>query len=253
MSKSSPTDRAFDAVSYWSKRHRALAGLRATGTLGAPVGWQEWLYKGKLRAYLRGFHTIGFSLRGCRALNFGCGTGYFEDAWESLGAGDTAGIDIVDDVIISLKASHPTRSYRAGDLANEPGLIADIGTFDLVTALDVFYHVLDDQALGRIVSTLSGCLAESGYFLFTDALVEATPAQHVKFRSYDYWEQMLRFNGLQIVHREPVFIVQNRPGRLARLAPRSLGALAYCVDLPLSRLVPERANNFAVFCTRIRA
>ena len=85
MSESTPSDQKFDVVHYWNKRHRNLEGLRATGTLGAPLGWQKWLYRGKLRAYLRGLRTVGFSLNGCSALNFGCGHGYFEDAWESLG------------------------------------------------------------------------------------------------------------------------------------------------------------------------
>ena len=200
---------------------------------------------------MRGLRTVGFSLNGCSALNFGCGHGYFEDAWESLGARYTAGIDIVDDVIERLKTKHPGREYRAGDLASAPGLIADLGPFDLVTALDVFYHVVEDDAVERIVANLAQRLSEGGCFLFTDALIKSHPAAHVKFRTFGYWKRLLGNSGLQVVHREPVFILQNRPGPLARLAPGLSGALAYCVDLPLGRLLPERANNFAVFGRRL--
>ena len=80
VSEARTQDQAFDVEQYWRERHGKLGGLRATGTLGAPLGWQEWLYRGKVRAYLRGFRSVGFTLQGCSALNFGCGVGYFEDA-----------------------------------------------------------------------------------------------------------------------------------------------------------------------------
>lgn len=242
----------FDVAGYWGRRHKALAGLRATGTLGAPASWQRWLYKGKMRAYLRGFGAVGFRLSGSRVLNFGCGNGYFEDQWESHGAALTSGIDIVEDVINDLRARFPDRIYRSGDLAEQPELLSGLGQFDMVTALDVLYHVVDDRAVERVVGRLSDCLSEQGWFLFTDALADSRPAQHVRFRGLGFWQSALRASRLEVVHREPVFILQNRPGRIAAIAPPLAGSLAYWGDSLLSRIAPHRANNFAIFCRRVR-
>jgi 2-polyprenyl-3-methyl-5-hydroxy-6-metoxy-1,4-benzoquinol methylase len=250
MTQPVKSDPVFDAAQYWRKRHENFEGLVATGTLGAPATWQRWLYRGKVRAYVRAFDACGISVQGARVLDFGCGSGYFEDVWESLGAEYTAGIDLVEDVIETLRAVHPHRAYRAGDLAGNPALADDLGWFDVVTAIDVLYHIVDDRALERVIANLAQRLTETGSLLLTDALIQCEPARHVKFRPLRFWKEVLATNGLYVVHREPVFILQNRPGLVTRLAPSLAGALTYWADLPLGRLFPMSANNFALVCKR---
>jgi len=240
----------FDAARYWRKRHERYGDLRATGTLGAPVSWQRWLYRGKLRAYQRAFHAAGVSIEGARVLNFGCGHGYFENVWESLGAKHTAGIDLVEEVINVLSAQYPNRTYRAGNLADDADLIAGLGQFDLVTAIDVFYHVIDDAELERVISRLAETVQEGGCLFFTDALTDRQTAPHVKFRPIRFWKEVLSKYDFSLVHQEPVFVLQNRPTLLSRLAPRTTGAIAYWLDVPLTRLFPLRANNFALVARR---
>lgn len=248
MTSPASNDRRFDAAQYWRERHRRLPGLGATGTLGPPLRWQHWLYRGKLRAYLRAYRAAGFTLNGRSVLDFGCGTGHFEDVWESLGAIHTAGIDLVEDVIRDLQVRYPHRTYLSGNLARDDALIARLGQFDLVTAIDVLYHIVDDGELERVVSGLARCLSVHGCLLFTDSLADHRPAAHVRFRSKQYWERLLSKHQLRIAHCEPVFVSQNRPSRLVRLAPSLAGAMAYWADSALTKLAPSLANNFAVLC-----
>lgn len=240
----------FDATQYWRSRHARYGGLAATGTLGGALPWQHWLYKGKLRAYGRMFARIGFGLKGKRALNFGCGAGYFEDHWERLGAAATAGIDIVPEAIAELQAAHPERKYVCGDLARNPALIDQWGSFDLVTAIDVVYHILDDADVETIFTALAARLAPQGYFLVTDALRDLQPAPHVRFRSQRQLAELLRAAGMRIVTREPVFVTQNRPSIFARLTPRLAGSACYYADALLTRMPRVGANNWALLCAK---
>ena len=83
-------------------------------------------------------------LSGKSALDVGCGAGLLCEPLARLGA-DVTGVDAAPENTAAA-AAHAERSgldirYMAGELANH-----DIGTFDLVTAMEVIEHVADKQA-----------------------------------------------------------------------------------------------------------
>jgi 2-polyprenyl-3-methyl-5-hydroxy-6-metoxy-1,4-benzoquinol methylase len=240
----------FDAARYWRDRLAANPGLRGTGTSFMPEAWQRWLYRAKERAYRKLLDRHHVSLDGARVLDFGCGTGFFEDLWERAGARDVAGIDIVPDAIATLAAAHPGRRYICADLATDASQLANLGSFSVVTAIDVLYHVVDDDALGRILDALFAHIAEAGVFVFSDALVDRRTAEHVCFRSAAWWERALSARGFRIRDREPVAVAHNRPNPIARHLPNAMGAAQFYADRLLKRLVPKRANNWAVVAGR---
>jgi len=237
---------SFDAVEYWRGRLRESPDLSGTGTTGAPLAWQSWLYRGKERAYLRLLRRSGFEPRGSAVLDLGCGTGYFEDLWERLGARSTSGIDVVPEAIERLREAHPGRRYLCADLSKgEP----DLGAFDrpdLITAIDVLYHIVDDEALTIGLRRLLDLLPAGGLFLFTDALHEQETGPHVRFRSLNQWMAILGSRGLRYVGREPVFALNNHLTGAALDLPGPVGAMQHVLDLPVLRTMPCLANNWAV-------
>lgn len=242
--------RKFDGADYWRQRLGEAATLEVTGTLGGPLAWQEWLYRGKRRAYVRLLRRAGINIRGAQVLDLGCGTGYFEDMWERKGARRADGIDIVPGAISRLRAGHPGRRYLCVDLARDVSPLGGLGDYDLITAIDVLYHIVDDWALMRTLRALVEHLAGGGTFLLTDALRDHRPAAHVRFRSLNQWRQILTMLGLRVVDMEPVFALNNRllPG-LER-APGLYGAIQHLLDLPLLRTMPWLANNWATLAVR---
>lgn len=240
----------FDTRHYWRERLRAHQGLQGTGTSLAPEAWQRWLYRGKERAYRRLLRRNGVGLRGKNVLDFGCGTGYFEDVWERWGAARADGIDFVPEVIEGLGRAHPERRYLAADLAEDAGALASFEPVFLLTAIDVLYHIVDDERLVATLKPLSGLLAQDGYFLFTDALAEQETGEHVRFRSLNQWRQILARLGLEVIDREPVFALNNRLHPWARRFPGMTGALQHLLDLPFLRTMPWLANNCAVLARR---
>jgi 2-polyprenyl-3-methyl-5-hydroxy-6-metoxy-1,4-benzoquinol methylase len=186
---------------------------------------------------------------GARVLDFGCGTGFFEDLWQRAGARAIAGIDIVPEVIARLSVAHPERTYLCADIGSDAAPLTTLGTFDVVTAIDVLYHVVDDALVERILDALISSVEKSGVFVFSDALADSRPAPHVKFRDVDWWGRALATRGLQIRGLEPVAIVHNRPNPLARRFPGPVGAAQFYADRLLKRIVPGRANNWAVLAS----
>ena len=241
----------FDAINYWKNRIKDRPTLQGTGTSGAPLAWQQWLYHGKERAYRRLLKQHQVDLVGKRVLDFGCGTGYFEDVWERWGSSQTCGIDIVPEVIAKLEREYPKRKYLCADIVGEHPDLSIFGKPDMVTAIDVLYHVVDDEKLLPVLKSLVSILPEDGYFLLTDAMHENFQTNaHVRFRSLNQWKQILSLLGMEIVGVEPVFAVNNRPKGLAYRFPSFYGALQHYIDLPVLRTMPRMANNWVLLARR---
>ena len=229
MTDSSNND-SFDAAEFWKRRMAKRPDLTGTGTSALPLSWQKWMYRGKKRAYRKILNEAGFSISGASVLDFGCGTGYFEDVWLDWGAKQADGIDIVPSNIDALKASHPDRSYVCADLGSEPEKIADLPEYDLVTAIDVVYHIVEDEPFAITLEALANRIKLGGWLLLTDGMKDFSPAAHVQFRSVETWERELACVGLTLQHRRPVFARNNRATKFARKWPRIAGAVNHWLD-----------------------
>lgn len=240
----------FDPAAYWRDRLTRRPDLTGTGTAGYAVEWQRWLYRGKLRAIRRLFSRQGLRVEGAAVLDLGCGTGFFEDVWERWGARRADGIDLVPEMVERLQRAHPSRHYVCADLARTPEAVDVLPLADLVTAIDVLYHVVDDRTALETLRALLRRLRPGGWFLFSDACVEQQTAPHVRLRSIHHWRQLLGRLGLEIVDKEPTFAVNNRPLRGLQRWPALAGAVQHAVDLPLLRTMPWLANSWTVLARR---
>lgn len=241
----------FDPQAYWTRRMTNRPDLSGAGSVAMPVSWQRWFYRGKKRAY-RSLLRRHASVRGMSVLNFGCGTGFFEDWFESQGASDVAGVDFVEENIAPLRDTHPKRRYLCADLGRTPNALNAFGQFDLVTAIDVLYHVVDADVLVNVLGALATALKPDGWFLFTDILRDHAPAKHVVFRSRETWDELLGPHGIEIVDREPVTCVNNRPRGFSRRWPWLGGMLAHYADSIARKRKGANVNNWALLAHKVR-
>lgn len=100
--------------------------------------------RGAIDAHWPGAAASPAPLAGKRALDAGCGAGLLCEPLSRLGA-QVTGVDAAPENVAAARAhaqgSGLEISYHAGELA---GL--DIGTFDLVTSMEVIEHVADKRA-----------------------------------------------------------------------------------------------------------
>ena len=97
-----------------------------------------------------------------RAIDVGCGAGLLAEPLARLGA-DVTGVDASEDNI-RVAAAHAQASglaitYRCGDVAT-----MDLGSFDLVTSMEVVEHVADKAAF---VGALAAMLAADGLMILS--------------------------------------------------------------------------------------
>ena len=101
-------------------------------------------------------------LAGRRALDVGCGAGLLAEPLARLGA-EVTGVDAAEETIAAARGHAAGAGlaidYRQGELA-----ALGLGTFDLVTAMEVIEHVADKPAFVR---QLSGHLAPDGLLVIS--------------------------------------------------------------------------------------
>lgn len=111
-------------------------------------------------------------LAGKSALDVGCGAGLLCEPLARLGA-EVTGVDAAPENTAAAAAHADAVGldirYMAGELA-----ALDLGSFDLVTCMEVIEHVADKPAF---VAALAGCLAEDGL------LVMSTPNRTLASRA----------------------------------------------------------------------
>lgn len=225
----------YDPAQYWSERLEARPGLRGTGHWRYSEGYNRWLYRRKGRVLRR-------ALRGAtppaRAFDVGSGTGWVIEQLQSLGV-TPDGSDIADAAVQKLSARYPAGDFFQLAIGTDAVPRPD-DTYDVVTAMDVLYHVTDDDLWHAAVAELARVLRPGGRLVVTDGLADEDiqPAPHVRFRSMGRWLDSAAKTGLELHESGPLFRWLSRspevPG-FRRLPDNMRGAVEYTLD----RLAPE--------------
>lgn len=159
---------------YWDQRARDFAGrgtgLRAVCSYGMPSFYNGYIHLTQrlaLREHLR-------VAPGTHVLDLGCGIGRWSRLLAHRGAHVT-GVDVAQAMIDEARTRTKREGlaeridYRVGDLR-----MLDLGrTFDLVLAVTVLQHILDDVDLGRAISNVARHLAPGSRAV----LLEAAPSR----------------------------------------------------------------------------
>ena len=161
-----PAHNGYRPKEYWSARLSSEFNLRGTGHICYSEGYNRWLYRAKARVLRRGLRGLP---RPARALDIGSGSGWVVDQLLAWGA-DVEGCDVAEVAVERLRQTRPAATFFAAEWGKAP-LPRPDSSFDLVTLLDVAYHVVDDDQW-------------------------ADPAPHVRFRARTRWEDAARRAGL---------------------------------------------------------
>lgn len=197
MNEPTDADEKFDQGRYWNARHARFRGdPRSVGCVGRSVAYnleadrrlQYWL--GHAAPLLRPYATV---------LDVGCGYGRAARAFCDHGYRYT-GIDVSIVAIDSAREREPRGRYvhrSALDYhAPEP--------FDLVVALYLFAHFVDDREWTALIGKLAGALRPGGGLLFADRFPEAAsrPSPHTRQRPLAMHAEVMAACGLTL---DPAF------------------------------------------------
>jgi SAM-dependent methyltransferase len=232
----------YEPADYWSARLASEFSLRGTGHVCYSERYNRWLYRAKRRALRQALRGVTAPVR---ALDVGSGTGWVVEQLHARGF-EVEGCDVAAVAVERLRAAYPTIEFFAAEWGSAP-LPRPDAAYDVVTALDVAYHVVDDAAWERALADAARLLRVGGRLVVTDGLgaSSASPAPHVRFRSEAAWRQAATTAGLELseLHRYASWLSRPR-GRVSgdRLAGRVGDAVRGAVEYGLEVVAPRAAH-----------
>lgn len=199
-----------DAVRYWEERHRAQGDLRSGGHIGLDEAANQVFYYtrlGKLLEIVGDRNSLDEPLF---LLDAGCGKGPFARALVGCGFA-VDGIDSSPTAIEFCRATGPGR-YEVSDLADwrSPTL------YDVVFAIDVLFHVVDDLDWQASVDNLASLVRIGGKLVITDegGEVRRQAGNYIVHRPTSEYVDALAWRGFTYQEFRPYDFRDNRIGFL---------------------------------------
>lgn len=261
---------AYDREAYWAERYRVL-DISRSGHIDLPVAYNRWLYRRKRECLFRDLARAGFEPKGASILEIAAGTGVYVDAWKRAGAGRLVGIDISQAAVEGLRRRFPEFAFHKRDLG-EPALVSITGTgFDLVTAVDMLYHIVEDERFPAALANLSGAVRPGGWLAIHDVFpYRELDFGYIKLRTLADYSRALDAAGFDILSRTPTFFfsvqahdiaepaararregIWNRfTAPLIRRAPGLAGAFTYALDRTLGAVSSEGPSFEMLVCRK---
>ncbi|HUK64584.1 MAG TPA: class I SAM-dependent methyltransferase [Dongiaceae bacterium] len=237
---------------FWDQRLSQQFDLRGTGETGLSLAYNRACYELRREVLGRALAARGFDPRGRRVLDVGCGTGFFTAYYLDRGAVVT-GLDIAPTSIARLGERFPGTRFVLADVSET----RPDGSYDLVNAFDVLYHIVDDTRWERAVAHLCEVVAPGGWLVLTDSFPRrerpAHEAAHNRMRSLARYQPVLRAHDLVPIRTYPTHVLLNRhlgpfrslnrlPG-LLHAADRVLLALGFGHDDAVSKLLVAKKRG----------
>jgi len=261
--------RAFDPVEYWEDAHVQERGFAAVGFRGLGAGFNTWMYRVRRVVLRRALRRAGISLRGAAVLDVGAGTGFYVRRWLELGAVEVTGIDLSATAVEALRAEYPTAKFRRDDIAELSDATRG-SRYDLVSAFDVLFHIVDDARFVRAIENIGELVRPGGHLLLSDNFLHgpAIRGRHQVSRSLAEIDGALDAAGFDTVVRLPMFVLMNNPidsqsrvlryswGVVIGICRRSqragavLGAVLFPLEVLLTAIAREGPSTELVVCRR---
>ena len=212
---------SFDARHYWESRLQKDYSLSGVGYIGLGPAYNQWIYRVRRLVFKKCVHNLRLDLMRAKVLDIGSGTGFYVDLWRELGVRTLTASDITHTATERLRGRCPNVEVCEWDVGGGLGALEG-RRFDIVSAMDVLYHVVDDARFARALRNIGTLLKPGGYFIYSDNFVHHATIrlEHQASRQLSMIENLLFDALLHPVRRAPMFVLMNAPvdsrSRLAR-------------------------------------
>lgn len=195
---------------YWEGRLEKEPNLKGTGHRAFDIHYNELLYQAQEDALNLMLARHQVETEGKRVLDVGSGRGFYVRFFKKIGARTVTGIDITRTGVAYLREIFPDSDFFKCDIGAEQ--IGINGSYDMISAMSVLYHLVDDIRFEQAIIHLGRLLSNGGYLLITDTFARPLlpSASHARFRTLETYRDLLLEQGVYIVDIVPVYYLLNR-------------------------------------------
>jgi 2-polyprenyl-3-methyl-5-hydroxy-6-metoxy-1,4-benzoquinol methylase len=203
---------SFDTRAYWENRLGQDWSLQGVGFSRLGRRFNDWAYRLRGERFAELVEHYLPEHKSARVLDIGSGTGFYIDAWQRLGVREIIGMDLTDAAVANLKGAFPNVTFLRNDITEGIGDLAP-ESFDIVSCMDVMFHVVDTAKFAAAMDNVSSALRPGGHFVWSDFFVHGKEVvkNHIAWRSLYRVESILDHAGFDIVARKPLFFMMNEP------------------------------------------
>lgn len=238
-------------------------GYRALGKQ-----FNMWMYRLRREVFLREIRESPIDPASSRVFDIGSGTGFYVRLWKELGAAEITGSDITAAAVANLRERFPEHEFHEFD-ATDPQLPVPEGSFDVVNAMDILFHITDDAGHDQAIRNAWRLLRPGGWFVFSENFLHVPEQRGPRQanRSRHRIERSLLGAGFEVVRHAPMFVLMNaqvdsgwlrrRAWGAAMRAATSLpplgwaaGAALYPLEKRLVRAMPEGPSTELMICRK---
>ncbi len=261
--------RDFNPKDYWEKRLKHNFDAVGVGDNGLGTRYNEWLYSVRKTVFINKMKTMDMNLGTATVLDIGPGTGFYIDRWKELDVKSIVGADITQVVVENLSKKYPDVAFFQVDIGDSVAPLEQY-EFDLISAFDVLFHIVDDEQFARAVKNIYSLLKPDGLFVFSDNFLhgESLRTSVQVSRSLSEIEALVRDTGFEILARFPMFVLMANPvdsnSQLMRVRWRItaklcstseifgflLGAFYYPLELLSLSIVKEGPTTEMMICRK---
>jgi SAM-dependent methyltransferase len=209
--------RRYEPERYWEERLSKDFSLGGVGYLRLGLEYNKWLYKARLRALSKVLKKNKIDVKGKRILDLGVGNGFYVEYWKKMRVSSITGVDITEKSTSSLKTKYPQYEFMQADISSKELRIQ--GTFDLITAFDVLFHIVDEDKFEQALSNIANLSHRDTQILITDSFLKESrpPSFHEYDRTMERYKEALSKVGIKPVVIVPVFYFMNNPIDMASI------------------------------------
>src|SRR5699024_9153784 len=231
-----------DHSEFWENRLEADWTESGVGYKALGLSFNSWMYAAREEVFLREAGRSGLD-RSSRVLDVGSGTGLYLRWWNRMRPADVVGSDLTASAVRNLRTHFPDTRIEQLDITTGIGPF-EPGTFDVVSCMDVLFHITDDGRYRAALENISRLLTPGGRFVFTENFVHRARDRtaHQTNRSLDWITEALDRAHLPLAHRFPHLVLMHAPVDCPWLWRKLSGAMLRAATLTEStRLVTGAA------------
>ncbi len=212
-------EEAFDPRHYWEQRLQAHPDITGVGYLGLSSKFVEQQYHARMRQVELALRHFGLAdLEGRSVLDIGSGTGIWLDFWHQHGAARVVGMDFAQPSVDILKTRFPDDLIVHTDVSVAPLPLPNKMHFDVISAFDVFLHIVDPEGFRRTIANLAYHCGLGGWLIISDAIIlgqgyvpNRSYTVHRKVRTVTEYREVLAAYGFAIDSIFPTTVLLNNP------------------------------------------